>query len=185
RVPQYLPNTKSKSVTLRESEAIPSPSFYNYIKGITMAMQLSNNGFKILGELEGIILKPYKDSVGIPTIGIGSTYYEDGTKVKMTDKAITKERAIELAKNVVKSFEAQVNKSIVTPATQNQFDAMVLLCYNIGVSGFARSSVVKYFNAGNFQKAADSFLLWNKAGGKALKGLTNRRNIERSLFLTK
>ena len=147
-------------------------------------MKLSANGFKLLGELEGIVLRPYRDSVGIPTIGIGSTYYEDGTKVKMSDKAITKERAIQLAKNVVKSFEAQVNKSILPTMVQNQFDAMVLLCYNIGESGFARSSVVRNFNAGNIQKAADSFLLWNKAGGKVVKGLVNRRNIERTLFLS-
>ena len=147
-------------------------------------MKLSDNGFRLLGELEGIVLRPYKDSAGIPTIGIGSTYYEDGTKVTMKDKAITKERAIQLAKNVVKSFEARVNKSIVVPMTQNQFDAMVLLCYNIGESGFAKSSVVKNFNAGNLQKAADSFLLWNKAGGKVSKGLTNRRQKERSLFLS-
>ena len=147
-------------------------------------MKLSDNGFNLLGELEGIVLHPYKDSVGIPTIGIGSTYYEDGTKVKMTDKAITKERAIQLAKNVVKSFEEQVNKSILLPMTQNQFDAMVLLCYNIGKSGFARSSVVRNFNLGNIQKAADSFLLWNKAGGRVVQGLVNRREKERSLFLS-
>ena len=147
-------------------------------------MKLSDNGFNLLGELEGIALRPYKDSVGIPTIGIGSTYYEDGTKVKMTDKAITKERAIQLAKNVVKSFEEQVNKSILLPMTQNQFDAMVLLCYNIGKSGFARSSVVRNFNLGNIQKAADSFLLWNKAGGRVVQGLVNRREKERSLFLS-
>lgn len=148
-------------------------------------MKLSDNGFRLLGESEGIVLRPYKDSVGIPTIGIGSTYYEDGTKVTMKDKAITKERAIQLAKNVVKSSEEQVNKSIIVPMTQNQFDAMVLLCYNIGESGFAKSSVVKNFNAGNVQKAADSFLLWNKAGGVVSKGLTNRREKERELFLTK
>ena len=148
-------------------------------------MKLSDNGFNLLAELEGVVLHPYKDSVGIPTIGIGSTYYEDGTKVTMKDKAITKERAIQLAKNVVKSFEEQVNKSILLPMTQNQFDAMVLLCYNIGESGFAKSSVVKNFNAGNLQKAADSFLLWNKAGGVVSKGLTNRREKERELFLTK
>ena len=148
-------------------------------------MKLSDNGFNLLAELEGVVLRPYKDSVGIPTIGIGSTYYEDGTKVTMKDKAITKERAIQLAKNVVKSFEARVNKSILLPMTQNQFDAMVLLCYNIGESGFAKSSVVRYFNQGNLQKAADSFLLWNKAGGKVVKGLVNRRNKERDLFLSK
>ena len=147
-------------------------------------MQLSSNGFRLLGELEGIVLKPYRDSVGIPTIGIGSTYYEDGTKVRMADKPITTERAIQLAKNVVKSFEAKVNEVILLPMTQNQFDAMVLLCYNIGKSGFARSSVVRHFNLGNIQRAADSFLLWNKAGGRVVQGLVNRRNKERSLFLS-
>ena len=150
-----------------------------------VTLQLSYNGFRLLGELEGIVLKPYRDSVGIPTIGIGSTYYEDGTRVRMTDKPITTERAIQLAKNVVKSFELKVNQVILLPMTQNQFDSMVLLCYNIGESGFARSSVVRHFNQGNLQKAADSFLLWNKAGGKVLRGLTNRRNKERELFLTK
>ena len=148
-------------------------------------MQLSSNGFRLLGELEGIVLKPYKDSVGIPTIGIGSTYYEDGTKVRMADKPITTERAMQLAKNVVKSFEAKVNEVILLPMTQNQFDSMVLLCYNIGESGFARSSVARHFNKGNLQEAADSFLLWNKAGGRVLRGLTNRRKKERELFLTK
>ena len=61
---------------------------------------------------------------------------------------------------------------------------MVLLCYNLGKSGFAGSSVVRHFNLGNIQRAADSFLLWNKAGGKVVQGLVNRRNKERSLFLS-
>ena len=148
-------------------------------------MKLSANGFKLLAKLEGIVLKPYYDSVHVATIGIGSTYYENGTRVKITDPAITKERAFELATNVVKDFELGVNNAITVPMTQNQFDAMVLLCYNIGVKAFTKSSVVRHFNAGNIIKAADSFLLWNKAGGIVVKGLVNRRHTERSLFLAK
>lgn len=147
-------------------------------------LQLSNSGVNILAKLEGLSLKPYYDIVHIATIGIGNTYYEDGTRVKISDPPITKARAFSLAKNILKLYEASVNSCITAPMTQNQFDAMVLLCYNIGKSGFARSSVVKYFNAGNINKAADSFLLWNKAGGVVSKGLLNRRNIERNLFLS-
>ena len=147
-------------------------------------MKLSANGFKLLCSLEGNRLEPYLDVAGVPTIGIGNTFYEDGTKVKMADPAITEERSFTLAKHVLNAFEQQVNLSILLPMTQNQFDAMVLLCYNIGTSGFAKSSVVKNFNAGLVQKAADSFSLWNKAGGVVSKGLISRRNKERGLFLS-
>jgi lysozyme len=147
-------------------------------------MKLSTNGFILLSKFEGIVLEPYKDSVGVPTIGIGSTYYENGKKVKLSDPKITKERAFELAKNVVKSFETCVNNVINLPMSQNQFDAMVLLCYNIGIHGFTHSSIVRHFNNANYLGAANSFLLWNKAGGVELKGLTLRRKKERALFLT-
>ena len=147
-------------------------------------MKLSANGFKLLCTLEGNSLKPYLDIAGVPTIGIGNTFYEDYTKVKMSDPAITAERSFALAKLVLNAFEYAVNASILLPMTQNQFDAMVLLCYNIGTSGFAKSSVVKNFNAGLVQKAADSFSLWNKAGGVVCKGLISRRNKERGLFLS-
>ena len=147
-------------------------------------MQLSQNGFKLLCTLEGNSLKPYLDIAKVATIGIGNTFYEDGTEVKMSDPAITLERSFTLAKHVLQAFEQQVNLSILLPMTQNQFDAMVLLCYNIGKSGFAKSSVVKNFNAGLVQKAADSFSPWNKAGGVVSKGLISRRNKERELFLS-
>lgn len=147
-------------------------------------MELSNYGFKLLATLEGNKLKPYLDIAKVPTIGIGCTYYEDGTRVKMTDPAISEERSLELAKNIVKSFVHCVNTAILLPMTQNQFDAMVLLCYNIGEARFAKSSVVKNFNAGLVQKAVDSFSLWNKADGVVSRGLISRRNKERELFLS-
>ena len=62
---------------------------------------------------------------------------------------------------------------------------MVSLCYNIGPAAFAKSSIVRHFNAGNVDAAANSFLLWKKAGGKVVQGLVNRRTAERDLFLSK
>jgi lysozyme len=64
---------------------------------------------------------------------------------------------------------------------------MTSLAYNIGLTAFADSAIRKNFDAGDFQKAADSFLLYNKArkDGKliVIEGLTNRRKLERELFL--
>jgi lysozyme len=61
---------------------------------------------------------------------------------------------------------------------------MLSLAYNIGPGAFSGSSVLKRFNQGDMQGAADAFLMWNKGGGKVLKGLTRRREAERELFLS-
>jgi lysozyme len=87
--------------------------------------------------------------------------------------------------------EKALMKLLTRPATQQQFDAMLCLLYNIGVGsekknrppGFTRSSVRRLFNAGDLLGAADAFLMWNKAGGKVSKGLKIRRAQERAMFL--
>lgn len=83
-------------------------------------------------------------------------------------------------------YENQVAKTCPN-TTQNQFDAMVSLCYNIGPANFATSSVAKLHNAGNHSAAADAFLKWNKGRvrGKltVLEGLNRRRHAERKLYL--
>jgi GH24 family phage-related lysozyme (muramidase) len=81
--------------------------------------------------------------------------------------------------------ERAVTKAISVAPTSNQFAAMTSLCFNIGPTNFAKSSVVRRMNEGNPKAAADAFLLWNKAGGKVLKGLTARREDEKKLFLTR
>lgn len=146
-------------------------------------MKLSKKGKDLIVEFEGLKLKPYLCSARVPTIGIGSTYYEDGSKIKMTDKAITKERAYELFDITVQKYEKAVNNGLKVDVTQNQYDALVSLCYNIGTGGFSKSTVLRKVNAGvegiEIQKA---FLMWNKAGGKVVNGLTRRRVKESTLF---
>lgn len=61
--------------------------------------------------------------------------------------------------------------------------ACTLLAYNIGKNGFKLSSVCRHAKAGNWQKAGECFLLWDKAGGKKVRGLSLRRASESSLFL--
>ncbi len=146
-------------------------------------MITSQKGLDFIAKEEGLRLKPYLDSVKVPTIGIGSTRYEDGTKVKMTDPAITKERAYELFKNTLKKYEDAVNMAIHREVNQNQFDAMVSLCYNIGTGGFAGSTVAKKVNANPCDKTIeDAFKMWRNAGGKPI--LLNRRIREAQLYFS-
>ena len=89
--------------------------------------ELSDYGIKFLMSNEGVILHPYLDTKGIPTIGVGNTFYEDGSKVKMTDPPITKERAMELFKYILKNYELAVYSNTRDDINQNQFDALVSL----------------------------------------------------------
>ncbi len=75
--------------------------------------------------------------------------------------------------------------SVTVPLNQNQFDALVSLTYNIGSGAFNNSTLLKKLNKGDYQGAADQFLVWNKAGGKVMKGLVRRREAEQALFLKK
>ncbi len=120
-------------------------------------------GIEFLGNEEGLRLSAYRDIVNIPTIGFGNTYYEDGTRVKMTDPPITKERAIGLFKTILKHYETAVWSVTRDDITQNQFSALCSLAYNIGVNAFKNSTVVKRVNKNpNDIKIADAFKMWKK-----------------------
>lgn len=125
--------------------------------------QMSENGLKFLMNNEGVILKPYLDTKGIPTIGVGNTYYEDYTKVKMTDTPITQARAMELFKFILRQFEMTVYSNTRDDINQNQFDSLTSLCYNIGQQAFKNSTLVKRINArASDQSVKNAFLMWNK-----------------------
>lgn len=141
-------------------------------------MKLDKKGREHLIQEEGLKLKAYKDTVGIWTIGVGNTYYEDGSKVKQGD-VITKERADSLLSIVSKQFEDNINKVVTVPLNQNQFNALVSFSYNIGIGAFNKSTLLKLLNQGEYIQAAEQFMKWLKP--PELKG---RRNRERTLFLT-
>jgi lysozyme len=135
----------------------------------------------IIGE-EGLILHPYLDSVKVPTIGVGCTYYENGEKVKMSDPAITKERAKELFSNLLKHYELAVYSNTRDDINQNQFDALVSLCFNIGVNGFKGSTLLKRVNDKSSNDLIQKgFQMWKNAGGKPI--LLARRNREYALYI--
>ncbi|MBL8283296.1 MAG: lysozyme [Acinetobacter junii] len=149
-----------------------------------MSKSISKTGIDLISSFEGIRLNAYDDGVGVWTIGIGTTVYPNGVKVKKGDKC-TLDQAKEYFAHDLKRFESSVNNLVKVPLTQNQFDALVSLVYNIGQTAFSNSTLLKKLNAKDYQAAADQFLRWNKGGGKVMKGLVRRREAERALFLKK
>lgn len=148
--------------------------------------KISQEGIELIAKWEGLKLKPYLCSASVPTIGYGSTYYEDGTRVKLTDAPITKERALELFKNTLKTYELGVDSFTRDDITQSQFDALVSFAYNLGTQALKGSTLLKKVNKNpNDPTIATEFAKWVRAGGKVLKGLINRRADEAKLYFKK
>jgi lysozyme len=145
---------------------------------------MKTKNIDIIVQFEGFEGKPYTCSGGADTIGFGSTRYADGTKVKLSDKPITKDEAMELLMATLGTYEQAIHKNVIAPINQNQFDALVSFVYNVGAGNFAKSTLLKKLNKADYQGAGDEFLRWNRAGGKVLNGLIRRRDAERALFLT-
>ena len=144
-------------------------------------MKVSSKGLVLIKEFEGFSSVAYLCSAKKATIGYGNTFWEDGTPVKIGDQ-ISKERAETLLKHVVDNFSVAVEVDIKIEVTQNQFDALVSLAYNIGLGAFKNSTLLRQLNRGNFVGASQEFLRWNKSNGKPLLGLTRRREREKLLF---
>lgn len=149
-------------------------------------MKISQNGIDLIKRFEGCILEAYKDPVGIWTIGYGSTGHHAYGGAK-----ITKAEAEDLLIEDLVRFEKGVLEACGTrKPTQNQFDAMVSLAFNIGNANFKKSTVARQFVAGNFLDAAEAFSLWvnarDRTTGKLVRlaGLEKRRAAEKNLFLS-
>lgn len=143
---------------------------------------ISTRGLNLIVDFEDLKLKAYDDGTGVWTIGFGTTVYPNKVRVKKGDRC-TVEQAKSFFQHDLRRFQTAVNEAVTVPMSQNQFDALVSLAYNIGVHAFKCSTLVKYLNSLNYSAAADQFLVWNRAGGKILKGLVRRREAERALFL--
>ena len=146
-------------------------------------MKINKKGKDFIYQEEGVILHAYLDQVGIATIGVGFTYYPNtGKKVKMDEK-ITQADCDLIFGQIIKVYEEGVNGAIKVVLTQNQFNALVSLCFNIGVHAFAKSTLVKKVNAKSPIGEIEKWLLvWCNAGGKPI--LLPRRKREFKLYTT-
>lgn len=134
--------------------------------------------------MNGDVTEVPKDLQGLSgapwTIGYGET-----VGVKLGD-VWTQEQADSALEAHAKEFLASAIKSCPKLATEapERLAACVSLAYNIGSGAFAKSSVAREINEGDWQSAGSAFLLWNKAGGVVMEGLVKRRKIERDVFLS-
>lgn len=147
-------------------------------------MKLSDTGLQLILRFEGKLQRlpdgryqAYRCPANVPTIYAGCT---EGVTMGMI---VTEQEGEEMFRREIEKFEKAVTLACTREPNQYQFDAFVSLAYNIGAAGFRKSSVLRHFNAGNDDKAAAAFALWNKGGGRVLKGLVRRRAAESALFL--
>jgi lysozyme len=137
----------------------------------------------LIKEFEGFRAKAYKDTVGVWTIGYGTTAAAGVGIDPRPGMEITEAEAEWYLQKAVAKFADRIEPKIKRGINDNQFGAFVSLAYNIGPGAFLKSSALRHFNAGDTDRAANAILLFNKAGGKVLKGLVRRREAERALFL--
>lgn len=156
-------------------------------------MKLDSNGYLLIQGFEGLSLKPYLCSAGVPTIGYGNTFYPNGKKVTLKDQPITKEYAIEINKFVADMFAKDVSSLVKVTVNQNQFNALVDFAYNLGSDidaddipeGLGDSTLLKKVNKNpNDKTIGDEFLKWNKANGVPSNGLTKRRTREKEIYFS-
>jgi lysozyme len=149
-------------------------------------MNINKATIDLVKEFEGCNLTAYRDPVGIWTIGYGTTARAGLGIIPTGGMTITQEDADQLLADGLNKFADQIRPMITADLNDNQFGACVSLAYNIGAHAFGTSSVLKHIISGDYDRAANAILLWNKAGSpkKVLKGLVRRREAERKLFLT-
>lgn len=150
-----------------------------------MTYSAGQNALDLITKYEGLKIKAYVDPAtgGEPiTIGIGTTRYHDGVKVKLGDNITEDEAKFELQYYVDHQITDKLDPIISIDINQDQIDAIVVLCYNIGFPSFSKSTLLRKINAGDFEGAQAEFLKWNRANNKTMRGLTRRRLEEATLF---
>lgn len=131
---------------------------------------------------EGLYLSPYLCPAGVPTIGYGATFYEDGTHVQLTDPPITKDRAEALLLWMVRTrFLPAVMRLCPNVDHPDRLASLIDFAFNLGAGNLKVSTLRKRVNAGRWDDVPGELRKWNKAGGRVLKGLTIRREAEAAL----
>lgn len=139
-------------------------------------MKYSDKGMALTESFEGLSLTAYKDIVGVWTNGYGNTHgVVPGSTITL------EQAAADLADNL-SGAEYVVNKVVLVPLTQGQFDACVDFVFNLGAGSFQSSTLLLKLNAKDYSGASGEFPKWNHAGGVEVAGLTRRRLAEQQLF---
>ena len=158
-------------------------------------MNVSDRAITMIKHHEGVRQKPYRCPAKLWTIGVGHVLYPDQGKLKIDqrdgfplrsedNRTFTMEEVDGILKSDLARFERGVATYCPVELTQGQFDALVSFSFNVGLGTLQRSTLRQKVLRGEMEDAADELLKYCMAGGKILKGLQNRRNDERALFLS-
>lgn len=130
---------------------------------------------------EGFRPKPYLCSAGVPTIGIGSTRYADGTRVTLADPPITRERAVALLELEQLRVDVKIRAKFGNIGVDRS-GALGSFAYNLGFGALAGSTLAKLVLKGDHKGALAQFGRWDHAGGRKVRGLTLRRDAEQGVY---
>jgi lysozyme len=141
-------------------------------------MKINQAGLDLIKKFESLVLHPYKDGVGIWTIGWGHVIHKGeyfGT--------ISFQEAEGLLEKDLQTSEQAVSQLVKVPLNENQFSALVSFTFNLGAQSLSHSTLLKLINTDRFLEATAQFSLWIHAGGKVEQGLVLRRRAEMQLFI--
>jgi lysozyme len=158
-------------------------------------MKVSDKCIHMILHHEGVRSKPYQCPALLWTIGVGHVIDPTHARVKLEDRkalpipagwdrVLSNDEIMDILKKDLNRFEQGVERLIKVELTQGQFDALVSFSFNVGLGNLQNSTLRMKVNRGDFEGAAEQFLVWTKAGGKVLKGLVTRRTDERALFVS-
>ena len=132
---------------------------------------------------EGCYLTPYLCPAGVPTLGVGATYYEDGTPVTLLDPAITRERAEALLLWMVRTrYLPAVLRLCPGVDNPQRLAALIDFAFNLGAGKLRASTLRRKVNAGAWIDVPAELRKWVKGGGRVLRGLVIRREAEAALI---
>ena len=156
-------------------------------------MKVSQKCIEQIKKDEGVRNRPYQCPALLWTVGVGHVIDPSHAKVKLADRkqlpipdgwdrVLSATEIDEILRKDLNRFEAGVLRLIKVKLTQGQFDGLVSFSFNVGLGNLQNSTLRMKLNRGDYEGAAEQFLVWTKAGGKVLKGLVIRRTHEKEMF---
>lgn len=148
-------------------------------------MKASKKCLEMLAHHEGVRTKPYRCPAGLWTVGVGHLIGDGKSLPDSWNRTFSLEEVYAILAKDVEKFERGVSRYITVPLKQCEYDAIISFSFNLGLGVLQRSTLRQALNRGDKEGAMQSLRKYNKAGGKVLKGLDNRRKDEEALFWSK
>jgi len=158
-------------------------------------MSLDKRVIDMIKHHEGVRVRPYQCPALIWTVGVGHVIDQSHIKVPLAerkalpipngwDRTLSIGEVDEMLAKDLQSFESGVRRLCPDGLTPSRLGALTSFAFNVGLGNLQRSTIRMKHNRGDYEGAAEAFMMWTKAGGKELKGLVNRRKDEKALYLS-